>query len=282
MKLFAPAKINLYLRVEGRRDDGYHLLDTLMAPISLGDEVEVTRAEGAPGSITVRADDPAVPPGEDNTVHRAARAFRERTGRDEPVAVSIRKRIPMGAGLGGGSTDAAAALRGMNDLFDAGLSAGDLESLALTVGADVPFFIRGAPARARGIGERLSPAGALPRLWMVVLFPGFPVSTAWAYRNFRFKLTKPSNNNNLIGNPGTPHEVARIMTNDLEAVTIGRYPRIAHLKQRLDDKGAIGSLMSGSGSAVFGVFADEARARRAFTGFRGEKDVRAYLAFSLT
>lgn len=282
MKLFAPAKINLYLRIEGRRDDGYHLLDTLMAPISLGDEVEVTRSEGAPGSITVRADDPAVPLGEDNTVHRAARAFQDRTECREPVAVSIRKRIPMGAGLGGGSTDAAAALRGMNELFDAGLSAEDLEALALAVGADVPFFIRGRAARARGIGERLSPAGALPRLWMVVLFPGFPVATSWAYRNFRFKLTKPSNNNNLIGNLSTPHEVARVMVNDLEAVTIGRYPRIAHLKQRLDKKGAIGSLMSGSGSAVFGVFADEARARRAFTGFRGEKDVRAYLAFSLT
>ena len=282
MKLFAPAKVNLYLRIEGRRDDGYHLLDTLMAPVSLGDEVEVTRSEGARGSIAVRADDPAVPVGEDNTVHRAARAFQERTGCYEPVTVSIRKRIPMGAGLGGGSTDAAAALRGLNDLFGSGLSAGDLEALALTVGADVPFFIRGKAARARGIGERLSPACALPRLWMVVLFPGFPVSTAWVYRNFRFKLTKPFNNNNLIENLGTPHEVARVMVNDLEAVTIGRYPRIAHLKQRLDDKGAIGSLMSGSGSAVFGVFADEARARRAFTGFRGEKDVRAYLAFSLT
>ncbi len=282
MKLFAPAKINLYLRIEGRRDDGYHLLDTLMVPIGLGDEVDITRSEGAAGSITVRADDPAVPRGEDNTVHRAARAFQERTGCHEPVTVNILKRIPMGAGLGGGSTDAAAVLRGMNDLFDAGLSGEELEALALTVGADVPFFIRGEAARARGIGERLSPADALPRLCLVVLFPGFPVSTAWAYRNFRFKLTKPSNNNTLVGNPSTPHEVARVMANDLEAVTIGRYPRIAHLKQRLDDKGAIGSLMSGSGSAVFGVFADEARARRAFTGFRGEKDVRAYLAFSLT
>ena len=282
MKLFAPAKINLYLRIEGRRDDGYHLLDTLMAPISLGDEVEVALSSGAPGSVTVHADDPAIPLGEDNTVQRAARAFQDRTGRREPVAVRIRKRIPMGAGLGGGSTDAAATLRGLNDLFGAGLTAGDLEALALTVGADVPFFIRGAAARARGIGERLTPVNALPRLWLVVLFPGFAVSTAWAYRNFRLKLTKSPDNNNLVGNLGTPHEVARVMMNDLEAVTVSRYPRIAHLKQRLNDRGAIGSLMSGSGSAVFGVFADEARAARAFTGFRSEKDVRAYLAFSLT
>lgn len=315
MKLFAPAKINLHLRIEGRRDDGYHLLDTLMAPISLGDEVEIIRSEGAPGSVTVRADDPAVPLGADNTVQRAARVFQERTGLGEPVAVSIRKRIPMGAGLGGGSTDAAATLRGMNDLFDAGLATKELEALALTVGADVPFFIRGVAARARGIGEDLmplgggepiplgayppvasrtlravrsrsgegsSPASGLPRLWLVVLFPGFPVSTAWAYRNFRFKLTKPSNNNNLTGTLDTPHEVARVMVNDLETVTIGRYPRIARLKQQLKDKGAIASLMSGSGSAVFGLFADEAQARRAFTGFRGEKDLRAYLAFSLT
>ena len=307
MKLFAPAKVNLYLRITGRRDDGYHLLDSLMVPISLGDEVEVIRSEGAPGCVTVCADDPAVPLGEENTAHRAARAFQNRTGRREPVTVSIRKRIPMGAGLGGGSTDAAATLRGMNDLFDVGLSDQDLEELALTVGADVPFFIRGVAARARGIGERLTPLGAyppatarildrvrsrfgeqpnppgsLPRLWMVVLFPGFPVSTAWVYRNFRFKLTKPSNNNNLLEKVDTLDDVAQVMVNDLETVTIGRYPRIARLKDRLNASGAIGSLMSGSGSAVFGLFASEADASKAFAGFDGEKDIRAYLAFSLT
>ncbi len=282
MRLFAPAKVNLNLRITGRRDDGYHLLDSLMVPISLGDDVEISRVDGPPQSVTVHADSPDVPPGEENTVHRAAQAFYGRTGRSEPVAVSIRKRIPIGAGLGGGSTDAAATLRGMNDLLGTGLTTGDLLALAVSVGADVPFFIRGEAARARGIGERLSPAGPLPRLWMVVLFPNFPVSTAWVYRNLRFKLTKPSRNNNLIGNLDTPHEVAQVMVNDLEKVTIGRYPLIARLKRRLDEEGAIGSLMSGSGSSVFGVFADKADAERAFAGFEGEKDIRAYLAFSLT
>ena len=282
MRLFAPAKVNLNLRITGRRDDGYHLLDSLMIPISLGDEVEISLAEGPPRSLTLSADAPDVPLGEENTVHRAAQAFYERTGRREPVAVRIQKRIPIGAGLGGGSTDAAAALRGMNDLLGAGLTVDDLMALALSVGADVPFFIRSEAARVRGIGERLSPAGPLPRLWLVVLFPGFGVSTAWVYRNFRFKLTKSSNNNNLIQNLDTPHEVAQVMVNDLETVTLGRYPRIALLKNRLDEQGAIGSLMSGSGSAVFGLFAGEADAKRAFAGFEGEKDVRAYLAFSLT
>ena len=282
MRLFAPAKVNLCLRITGRRDDGYHLVDSLMVPISLGDEVEVIRSEGAPGCVTVRADDPAVPLGEENIVHRAARAFQNRTGRREPVTVSIRKRIPMGAGLGGGSTDAAATLRGMNDLLDVGLPDQELEELALTVGADVPFFVRGVAARARGIGERLTPAGSLPRLWMVVLFPGFPVSTAWVYRNFRFKLTKPTNNNNLFEKLDTPEEVAQVMVNDLETVTVSRYPRIARLKDRLNASGAISSLMSGSGSAVFGLFAGEADASKAFAGFDSEKDVRAYLAFSLT
>lgn len=282
MKLFAPAKVNLYLRITGRRDDGYHLLDTLMVPISLGDDVDIARVDGPPGSVTIHADAPDLPLGEENTACRAARAFQERTGRDEPVAITIRKRIPIGAGLGGGSTDAAAVLRGLNELLGAGLSTEDLMAAALSVGADVPFFIRGEAARARGIGEELSPAGPLPRLAMVVLFPRLRVSTAWAYRNFRFKLTKSSKNNNLIGKLDTPHEVAQVMVNDLETVTIGRYPRIARLKERLDREGAIGSLMSGSGSAVFGVFADEADAGRAFAGFDGEKDVRAYLAFSLT
>ena len=282
MRLFAPAKVNLYLRITGRRDDGYHLLDSLMVPISLGDEVEVSCVDGPPGSLMLHADDPDVPLGDENTVHRAAHAFHERTGRDEPVAVTIRKRIPIGAGLGGGSTDAAAALRGMNDLLGAGLSTEDLMALAVSVGADVPFFIGGKAARARGIGEELSPAGPLPRLWMVVLFPDLPVSTAWVYRNFQFKLTKSSKNNNLNEKLDTPHEVARVMVNDLETVTIGRYPRIARLKERLEEEGAIGSLMSGSGSAVFGIFADEADAKRAFAGFEREKDVRGYLAFSLT
>ena len=282
MRLFAPAKVNLNLRITGRRDDGYHLLDTLMVPISLGDEVEISRVEGPSRTLTLQADDPDVPLGEENTVHRAAQAFYERTGRAEPVAVNIRKRIPMGAGLGGGSTDAAATLCGMNDLFGARLTTEELMALAVSVGADVPFFIRGEAARARGVGERLSPVGTLPKLWMVVLFPNFPVSTAWVYRNYRLKLTKPANNNNLFGKLDTPGDVAQVMVNDLETVTIGRYPRIARLKDRLDKEGAIGSLMSGSGSAVFGLFADEAGAKKAFAGFEGEKDVRRYLAFSLT
>ena len=282
MKLFAPAKVNLYLRITGRRDDGYHLLDTLMVPISLGDDIGIARGDGPPGSLILEADSPEVPLGDENTVHRAVRAFRERTGRRDPVAVTIRKRIPIGAGLGGGSTDAAAALRGMNDLLETGLSTEDLMALAVSVGADVPFFIRGEAARARGIGEELSPVKSLPGLWMVVLFPNLSVSTAWVYRNFRLKLTKPSNNNNLSEKLDTPDEVAQVMVNDLETVTIGRYPRIARLKHRLDESGAIGSLMSGSGSSVFGLFADETDAKSAFAGFEGEKDVRAFLAFSLT
>ena len=282
MKLFAPAKVNLYLRITGRRDDGYHLLDTLMVPLSLGDDIEISRADGPPDSLTLEADSPDVPLGDENTVHRAVRAFRERTGRRDPVAVTIRKRIPIGAGLGGGSTDAAATLRGMNDLLEAGLSTGDLMALAVAVGADVPFFIRGETARARGIGDELSPVRSLPRLWMVVLFPNLPVSTAWVYRNFRLKLTKPSNNNNLSEKLDTPDEVAQVMVNDLETVTIGRYPCLARLKRRLNESGAIGSLMSGSGSSVFGLFADETDAKSAFAGFEGEKDVRAFLAFSLT
>ena len=188
-----------------------------------------------------------------------------------PLPWTFGNASPWAPALGGGSTDAAAALRGMNDLLGAGLSDRDLLALAVSVGADVPFFVRGGAARAGGIGEKLSPAGPLPRLWMVVLFPNFPVSTAWVYRNYPLKLTKSSDDNNLTGKLGTPREVARVMVNDLETVTIGRYPRIARLKSRLDERGAVGSLMSGSGSAVFGLFADEADARTAFAGLEGRK-----------
>jgi len=283
IRLFAPAKINLYLKIVGKRKDGYHLLDTLMVPISLGDDIEVWWGNPTDAPITVATDGLEVPLGEENIVHRAARLFSESVGgASRPLYIRLHKRTPVGAGLGGGSSDAAAALLGLNALTGADLPEEELLSMALCLGADVPFFVAGKPARARGIGEQLEAVGALPRLWMVLLYPDVEVSTAWVYGSFRFKLTKSSGNNNLNCKLDTPEEVARVLVNDLESVTIGRYPGIARLKEQLIEAGALGSLMSGSGSSVFGIFATQHAAREAFAMLEGYPDAHAYLVSSLT
>ncbi|MBM4296381.1 MAG: 4-(cytidine 5'-diphospho)-2-C-methyl-D-erythritol kinase, partial [Deltaproteobacteria bacterium] len=190
MKIRAPAKINLTLRVVGRRADGYHLLDTIMVPVSLYDEVEIRKLRGVADKkshvaplIQIRSDHPSVPDDEQNLAYRAARLILAKARSGQPIEIRIRKRIPVGAGLGGGSTDAAATLVGLNRLLNLGYSSRQLERLGLKLGADVPFFVRGRPARARGIGERLEPFRHVGRCWLVIVYPGFPVSTAWVYRN---------------------------------------------------------------------------------------------------
>ena len=200
----------------------------------------------------------------------------------EPVRIHIRKRIPVGAGLGGGSSDAAATLRGLNRLFGLGLSQQNLFSLAASLGADVPFFIRARPARARGIGDEIESLASIRRFWVVILYPGFPVSTRWVYRHFSFKLTKAIENTSLNFSLGGRAELARMLVNDLERVAFRRYPRIAILKERLIQEGAAGALMSGSGSSVFGIFFAGNIARKAFLRLRKEEGIQAYLVQSLS
>ncbi len=281
----APAKVNLCLRVVGKRDDGYHLLDTVMVPVGLYDEIEIARprlVKADKEGLAVTCDHPSVPPGRKNLVYRAASLLLGRKGVHDPVHIHIRKRIPVGGGLGGGSSDAAATLRGLNRLFRLGCDRGEIHSLAASLGADVPFFIYGRPARARGIGERLSPIASFPRLWMVILYPGFPVRTRWVYQNLAFKLTKAIENTSINFSLEEPEELKRFLVNDLEKVTIRRYPRIAFLKERLIQEGAAGALMSGSGSSVFGIFSAGQRAREAFRRLRKEEGVQAYLVRSLS
>jgi 4-diphosphocytidyl-2-C-methyl-D-erythritol kinase len=281
VKIRAPAKINLGLRIVGKRSDGYHLIDTVMVPVSLYDDVEITKSgRTAPkraARLTVSCDHPLVPNGKKNIAYRAAALFLDEYAIDSEVHIDIAKRIPVGAGLGGGSSDAAATLLGLNRLFRVRSPARKLMRLAGSLGADVPFFIGGVPARARGIGERLSPLTNLPRLWLVILYPGIVVSTAWAYRNVRVKLTKPTVNTSITTLLKSP-ECGRLLVNDLEPVTTARYPRIAALKEELLQAGAAGALMSGSGSAVFGIFHSPAEARQAFNELGKEEGVQAFIA----
>jgi 4-diphosphocytidyl-2-C-methyl-D-erythritol kinase len=283
VKIRAPAKINLRLRVVGRRADGYHLLDTIMLPVSLYDEIDIDKGEkigkktSLKDRLTVTCNDPQVPGGRQNLAYKAALLLLTQTEIDNAVHIRIHKRIPVGAGLGGGSTDAAATLVGLNRLFRLGYPLHRLEKMSSALGADVPFFVKSVPARARGVGEHLTPLDGVPRLWLVILYPNFPVSTAWVYGNLPAKLTKAIVNTSINFSLGSSANLRRLLVNDLEAVTMGRYPRIGLLKEELARQGAVGSLMSGSGSSVFGVFRSWPSAERAFRRLRKKKGVQAFL-----
>ncbi|HEX6767732.1 MAG TPA: 4-(cytidine 5'-diphospho)-2-C-methyl-D-erythritol kinase [Candidatus Binatia bacterium] len=288
MKIRAPAKINLTLRVVGKRADGYHLLDTVMVPVSLYDEIEIhpirRSASGRSGPaalIAVRCNHPHVPLGRDNIAYRAAELLMRKANIRRPVAIRIRKKIPVGAGLGGGSTDAAAVLVGLNRMWKLRLSVRQLERLALQLGADVPFFIRAKPARARGIGEKLRLLPKLRRRWLVLIYPGFPVATAWVFGNLPLKLTKVSVNTSIATLLESLDKLDSLLINDLEQVTLRRYPEIVRAKSMLSLAGAAGVMMSGSGSSVFGIFESKRLAEKAFRRLRHEEGFQAYLVHVL-
>lgn len=260
MKTFlAPAKINICLHVLRRRADGYHDLAMLMQRVSLCDKISMAFTDG--GDIRVQCDGVTLPDGQQNIAMRAAAALFERAGSSRGLDIVIEKNIPVAAGLGGGSSDAATVLMGLNEMLDLGLSAGELMEIGVKLGADVPFFIFKRPAWATGIGDRLEKVDGLPRLWYVLVNPGLEVSTAWVYQNLR--LTSPDDNLRIPRFSGAVDEVVDILYNDLETVTVERYPLITEIKQKLVDLGAHGALMSGSGSTVFGVFSDGEMARAA-------------------
>lgn len=284
MKIRAPAKINLGLRVVGKRADGYHLLDTIVVAITLFDELEIKKRKPDKSKgkqvaqLRVTCDHPLVPRGEKNLAYQAASLLLHEAGVTAPLDIHIRKRIPVGAGLGGGSTDAAAALVGITRLLKLHFSPRRLEKLAACLGADVPFFIRARPVRARGIGDRLTPLKRVPPWWLVILYPGFPVSTAWVYGNLRLNLTKSRANTKLSTLLTSAPKFADLLVNDLEVVTVKRYRRIKHLKDSLIELGAARALMTGSGSAVFGIFGSREKAKMAYRKLRKTNDIQVLLA----
>lgn len=241
MTIQAPAKVNLALRILARRADGYHEIETLMAPISLADEIDI---ELSPGSgIEVTCDDPEIPCGPENLVWRAAEAFQKKTGRMFSAKIAIRKKIPHGAGLGGGSSDAAAVIKALDRLLETKLPVTDLEEIAGTLGSDVPFFIRCKPALCRGRGEQITPADGVPPANLLLLKPPFPVSTAWAYQAW-----KPSM-------PSTRQFLGKIeLVNDLEFPVFHKYLLFPVIKDwLLEQEEVAAAMMTGSGSTLFAV-----------------------------
>jgi len=251
LRVLAYAKLNLVLRVVGRRDDGYHLLQTLMCAVDLADELHLREAEG----ITLRVEGLEIPPGED-LVLRAVRLLAERTGMGKGVHVRLVKRIPAGAGLGGGSSDAAAALAGLNRLWGLGLSRAELQEIGLELGADVPFFFSDSPAWAEGVGEKLTPANVPLPAAFLILVPPFPCPTPAVYRLYD-ELGIP------FSCPVRLEDELPGWENDLWPAAVRLRPRLAELRRALAGLGGLGVGMSGSGSALFAAFTDEEDAERA-------------------
>ncbi len=267
--LETPAKINLYLRVTGRRPDGYHLLATLMQKLALYDHVQLEQVEER---VFLECPDSDLPVNEDNIALRAAMLFRsslqERLPDNFGVHITLTKNIPVAAGLGGGSSDAAAVLTGLDRLYRTGCSKQELAELGLELGADVPFFIYDWPvAWATGIGEQLTAAQGLENGLVLLVNPGFPVSTKWVYENLPLTLEEKNFNLSdshskhdycLEENPFRQASFASSdVQNDLELVTESSFKEISRIKEQLLSAGADSALMSGSGPTVFGIFSEE-------------------------
>jgi 4-diphosphocytidyl-2-C-methyl-D-erythritol kinase len=260
MKILSPAKINLFLQVTGKRPDGYHELFSLMCCVSLFDSISL---QFGTQKIEVESSHPHLPLDETNLAHKAAVLFFKTLGLKDGVKISIEKSIPVAAGLGGGSSNAASVLSGLNQHYAYPFSTDQLMSLGLSLGADVPFLLFQNPALASGIGEKLEPYPKRLPYSVIIVYPGFRVSTAEVFQNLNLRLTNCKKKFTKISLMKTGYDASLHLCNDLEAVTVPKYPEIKSVKEQLIKLGALGALMSGSGPTVFGLFSDQEKAGRA-------------------
>ena len=266
MQVIAPAKINLSLRVLGRRSDGFHEIETFIAPISLCDEIKIEQRSGKQ-QIAFRCDDPSVPKGEDNIVVRAANTFFEETKITSGISIVLKKAIPHGAGLGGGSSDAASTLLALNELFETNLAREALAKMAEMVGSDVPFFIFQSAAVCKGRGEFVTPTRLREQLAVLLLKPEFGVPTQWAYSRWRDSREIPG------VSYGTQQFTQQSFVNDLERPVFEKFVFLAELKVWLLQQPEVGAaLMSGSGSTVFAVICDNTDVDRLAMRAKAELD----------
>ncbi len=266
----AHAKINLSLDIVGVLPDGYHRLESVMQRLALHDVLDFAPLDG---EIVLETDSPEVPAGEDNLVVKAARLLARTTGCSLGARICLEKRIPVSAGLGGGSADAAATLTGLNRLWQLGLETGQLLDLAAGLGADVPFCLAGRTAFAQGKGEMLTELAGLPVAGVLLVKPPFGVSTAQAYAGYdsgpRKRLSDSKKMVEAVQS-GSLDRVAACLGNDLEQVTLGRYPELVEIKRRILATGALGALMAGSGPTIFGLYRSPDAARKAAAEFSGD------------
>jgi 4-diphosphocytidyl-2-C-methyl-D-erythritol kinase len=255
----SPCKVNLLLNILGKRPDSFHELETVMQPVNFCDRLEAGRAGTG---IVLSCSNPALPTGPENLVHRAAAAFLQAAKISEGVRIHLEKKIPLAAGLGGGSGNAATTLLVLNELFDAPLSPAKLQELAASLGSDVPFFLQTRPALATGRGEKIQPLDNFPALRgkaILLIHPGFGISTPWAYQNLaRFPDA-------LNGKQGRAHKLISSLKgadvraaaagfyNSLEAPAFEKFPILVLYREFLRENGALAALMSGSGSTTFAI-----------------------------
>lgn len=250
LRIRTPAKINLFLRVVRRRDDGYHELETIFQTVDLWDEL-IVRKTSASRSLEV----PGRPDleGPDNLVMRALRVLEAEVQSPLPVKMLLRKNIPTAGGLGGGSSDAAAALTAIKTLFNLKLDAEAMNRIALSLGADVPFFLVGGSAVGEGVGERLTPIDLPVDYDLVLVNPGFPVSTARIFGEFSRTLTPRREEDTVWGLLREQKGIEALMRNDLQAVTERLHPEVGEMRRSLERLGAKKALMTGSGPTVFAI-----------------------------
>ena len=261
MILQTPAKINLTLDVVGKRDNGYHDVRMIMETVSLYDTININKTKGG---IIIKCNLPYVPTDERNIAYKAAKLFFEETGAEGGVFMNIRKRIPVAAGLAGGSTNGAAVLKGLNRLYGNPLTYAQLEEIAAKLGADVPYCINGRLALAEGVGEKLTRLAPMPKTLVLLAKPDVSLSTKWVYQNLQWdKVSAHPDTDGALKAlaEGDINALAGCMYNVLEEVSIKRYPQIQALKETMLEGGALNAMMSGSGPTVFGLYDDEEKAK---------------------
>lgn len=274
IELKSPCKVNLVLNILGQRQDGYHELETLLHPVHVFDDLSFSRA---PRGIKLQCSDPALPTDERNLVHRAAAAFLSAAGIKDGVTARLQKRIPLAAGLGGGSSNAAITLLALNALYGEPMTLESLQLTAASIGSDVPFFLQSRPALATGRGEVIRSMDffrALHNCYFVLIHPGFGIPTAWAYEQLkRFPAA-------LNGTPGKAARLAANLLagdlqaakpdfyNSLEAPALEKHPLLAMFKEFLHEQGAVATLMSGSGSTTFAIMDNQLSAERLTEAFK--------------
>ncbi|MDR1196027.1 MAG: 4-(cytidine 5'-diphospho)-2-C-methyl-D-erythritol kinase [Endomicrobium sp.] len=259
IKIQAPAKINLYLEIIGKRPDGYHNLESVMQTVSLFDDITV---EDISSGIILECDNANIPSDSSNLAYKAALSLQKHFDIQKGVKITLKKEIPTGAGLGGGSSDAAAVIKALVKLWGIKASKPELESIAAGLGADVPFFLTGGTAVCKGIGEIVFPLANIRKMPIILVNPGFGVSTPSVYRNVEFPLTKPRKiriiERLICGGSFNKNDASKYCFNRLEEFVFPAYPEIAKIKSIMADLGCA-SLMSGSGATVFCILGSESQ-----------------------
>ncbi len=268
LALFAPAKLNLGLRVLRRRPDGYHELRSLMVPISLGDTLEIEKVQSG---FILQSDHPGVPTTPGSLLEKAFQLAAARLNYAGGLSIRLHKETPIGAGMGGGSSDAACVIKAVEQFSGRKFDSQHYAEVAFHVGADVPFFLMEKPCWMEGIGEKLTPVEELPPLSFIVIYPRVSISTKWVYTELKSPLL--TGEKTLAKKPASFSSVGDLLpylANDLESVVLPQYAVVREMKQKLLSLGGDAALMSGSGSALFGLFSDSDKRKKALLKLQGE------------